>query len=385
MTIKWTWGALLAVAGGCQQSLSLKVESTAEASPLASTAQAEAAACTLTAPVVVATTPTPVFGNLEVDDQYVYYMVTNPEEDFLTDLSRIDKNGEGAPQLIARHGTSVGGLNLFQYTVNPTGIYVMYAGSSDIPSQSGGVWRYGKELLDHQLVSAGGQGGCYAYFVLNFAVAPNGTLWWEQVAAPRFTGETFAPFTNGCEDARNFTLVRVGVGEAKPLILRRTDEVDPFEDLHADNDHVFWKSAEGIFRMSQLGGPETVETLLSTQPVNGRDAVTSFTIDSTSVYWRNEGDVPANLGSVNRITAPGQSEQIFPQDMVGLLSDGENLFGTVFRPAGPPALVTRLKPNGHGKQTLAKGAIGSVAVDDTFVYFLDTSRTKIMKACKEVQ
>lgn len=124
---------------------------------------------------------------------------------------------------------------------------------------------------------------------------------------------------------------------------------------------------------------------VAAQPVNGRDVVTSFTIDANAVYWRNEGDVPANLGSVNRIAAPGQSEQIFPQDMVGLRSDGANLFGTVFRTAGPPALVTRLKPNGHGKQTLAKGAIGSVAVDETFVYYLDDSKRQILKACKEVQ
>jgi hypothetical protein len=65
------------------------------------------------------------------------------------------------------------------------------------------------------------------------------------LAAPRFTGEV----TDTCPDARNFSLARVRPGETTPVILLRSDSVDPFQDLHADADHVFWKNADGIFRM----------------------------------------------------------------------------------------------------------------------------------------
>jgi len=46
------------------------------------------------------------------------------------------------------------------------------------------------------------------------------------------------------------------------------------------------------------------------------------------------------------------------------------------------AKLTRMKPNGHGSFAIARSAPGSLAVDDTFVYYLDTTKTKIMKACK---
>jgi hypothetical protein len=77
------------------------------------------------------------------------------------------------------------------------------------------------------------------------------------LAAPRFTGEA----TDTCPDARNFSLARVRPGETTPVILLRSDIVDPFQDLHADADPVFWKNADGIFRMPSAGG--TPEQLLA--------------------------------------------------------------------------------------------------------------------------
>jgi hypothetical protein len=49
---------------------------------------------------------------------------------------------------------------------------------------------------------------------------------------------------------------------------------------------------------------------------------------------------------------------------------------------GAPFNVFRVKPNGHGLFNLAKGGGGSMAVDETFLYYLDTTGTRLLRTCK---
>src|SRR5262249_58619345 len=126
--------------------------------------------------------------------------------------------------------------------------------------------------------------------------------------------------------------------------------------LLVDDFHVFWSDDGGIWRATATGGdPE----LMLVTPAHG------LAIDANNIYWTQTS--PA---STNRISAPGVSQQIFAGVFEGIISDGTFIYGSVARTGpGAPANVMRSKPNGHGQEVLGKGALGTVAVDDSFIYF----------------
>ncbi len=323
-------------------------------------ATGETTSCPLTEAAVVETG----LGNprqLQVDEASVYYL-QDAGPDIL--FQRIAKDGAGSPQTLFtwRRFAVVGTPD---YAVGSSKVYVMD------PAEGGGQTLGGGhiEIIDKadpsqsQSVAPVSRLDCVGEELRGLALAGDGTVYWMQ--------DNFSIEAEECTQLP-VAIAKLVPGETTAHLIGDTPKSSAVTT--ADNSHFFWASPDtGIFRISHNGGEP--ELLSATSEAAAELTLDTDAIASTAFY--------TTAAKTFSIATFGTSQEIFSSRLVGLTSDGANLFGTVARNMpGNPAWVNRIKFNGHGLAFLGKGAIGTVAVDDTFIYFVDSSGTQIMKACK---
>jgi len=345
MTRKWTRGVLGA------------------ALCVAFSSAAGAQTCPLTQPMVVASGLNSPF-RLVVDDQFVYYLGYPPKS---PGVYRVDKDG-GTPQLIVDGGADTNDSEM-ELAVDATSIYVMYPffdqGSSGLGGGAILVYDKAGTLLRGVGSTPSIPGDCHQPSLTDFAVAPDGDIYWIQKDEPGIFG-------GPCEELAQSGIGRDPAGAASATLLLRT--FGHASHIRADATHIFWDDAQRIERM-QAGGGAVQELAVHVQPV------VSLAIDPNYIYWSYYND--STTQGTYQIVGVGQQVQVVPVGLFDLQTDGSYVYGNNPRTGtGAPFNVYRMKPNGHGLVNLAKGGGNGLAVDDTFVYYYNANRTAIMKWCK---
>ncbi len=331
-------------------------------------ASATGAGCPLAQPVVLASG----LGNqnrLEVNSSFVYFFATPPTGA----IWRVAKEG-GTKEFFTQ--VDVDDSFHWDYAVDDTTVYVMNSGTGEtVGFGDGRVLLFNEDGTVRETISAKQAGDCNTTFLREIALGGDGSIYWLQ--------ESFSDPHKGPCPPEPSRVARVAPGATQPTLLA-TDGAQA-ANLLADAFHVFWSDENGIWRLSKAGGaPELMF---------GAPAVAhGMAIDANNILWTK---VAPGEVQTNRISAPLVNTPIFAPVLDSIVSDGTFFYGTVARHApGAPTNVIRMKANGHGQEVLAKGgilgpsltgAVGGVAVDDTFVYYVDPSGTKILKACKSLE
>lgn len=331
--------------------------------------QASAQTCSLAEPVVIASgVGEPLnfeVGDLHVDDQDVYFFSRPPNHE----IYRVPKDG-GTPMSFAPSGIGDGEQFSFEFVLDATTVYNVLYGELSLGSFSGGLFLYNKDGTQRAFIDAtpNPRTDCWVRVVLETATDGAGNAYWLQ----KFAKPPERPADECPPPPTFYQIMRVAAGTTTPTLVSQMVK-DNAAHLLADASHVYWSDDGGIWRALSTGGPPVL-MLGAPGPVHG------LAIDATNIYWTQ-----SSPPSTNRLSGFDQTEQIFAGVFEGIVSDGTFIYGTVARTGpGAPANVMRLKPNGHGQEVLGKGALGTVAVDDAFIYFRDASQTEILKACKAI-
>jgi len=335
----------------------------------ATLSDASAQTCSLAEPVVIASgvgEPLVGFGekhDLDVDADNVYFTSRPP----IHGIFRVPKAG-GTPTYFGGGGGD-GEQFSWDFAVDDTTVYDIYYGELSTGSSDGLFYLLNKDGSQRAVINAGPSPAtdCWVRIVLETATDGAGNGYWLQ----KFAQDPVAS-PNECPPPPTFyQIMRVAAGTTRPTLVVQMVK-DNAAHLLADPSHVFWSDDGGIWRARSTGGGP--ELMLQAAPVHG------LAIDANNIYWTQ-----TSPPSTNRLSDFDQSVQIFAGVFEGIVSDGSFVYGTVARTGpGAPANVMRIKPNGNGQEVLGKGALGTVAVDDAFIYFRDASQTQIMKACKAI-
>jgi hypothetical protein len=327
--------------------------------------------CPLTSPQLVASGLNDA-ANLVVDEGFVYYL------DGRDGVQSVDKNG-GTPGGVASFDSDYidgeGGTRVFHVRVDEARVYINDPGGGPASGfRAGSVSVRLTETPDSGYgVSSSGTllpFDCHVPMITDFVVAPNGDLYWIQngIAKPQF---------GPCENDTQSTIVWLPAGTTTPKPILKTAGLASV--LRADAIHVFWIEAEHIVRADLRGG--NVNSIEAMVNLGGRP-VADMNIDATHLYWSTPTDSSGNPATYV-VPAPQQEMQILDVALTEIQTDGTFIYGDIRRDGpGAPDNVFRLKPNGHGLTNLAKGGGGGLAVDDTYLYFLDANRTNLLRTCK---
>lgn len=321
--------------------------------------------CPIAAPVVLAT-GIASGAHPQVDDQYVYFIA-------FPGLFRVDKAG-GAPVTLDVLGgqfmAGSGGPGAFDLLIDATHIYVKFPGMVDLDTRPGSVLVYDKAGTRQPGFGTLGQevtGDCDFPFISDFALAPNGDLYWLQHGGDHRSDSS-------CTADTQSELVWVPAGASEPALLLRT--LGGASQVRADDAHVFWMDGSIVGRLPRGGGHVDVLDVLPAQV-----GLPSMSIDASNLYWSSF--VAFGNEVTERIAAPLARQTIATVAFDDLLADGTYLYGNVRRNAPDGGYtVMRMKTNGHGMTAIARSGGNGIAYDDTFVYYFDQKRQQLMKACR---
>jgi hypothetical protein len=348
--------------------------------PERSTSEAAATSCSATEPAVVAVgliaQGFEAATSFKVDDRYLYFLAQPPSGRF----GRVDKEG-GPIQLI----DEVRDEDRLDYAVTPSRIIFQVGGLPvEFGDLQGELRVWDKEL--RRLPNLAGVVHSCADLVVYFGItaASNGDLFWVQ-------GSNARSGTN-CEGGGAFVVgLRSGASEPELLAVKTEDF---WQNLRAVPGKVYFGAREGLVRTagSGGGGVALVGVREFAQPPVAEMAVNDLSIFYSTVTAEN-GD-----GTTYRYDfATGTAVPILSSRLFGLVEKDGFLYGALRRStiADPNVNIVRLKPNGHGFLALAKAHNppdevvfgehanrGAIAVDDSFVYYVDASRDRILKVCR---
>lgn len=302
---------------------------------------------------------------------FVYFFDVPP----VAGLLRSAKEGGTREFFKQTFGPNDGALH-YDYAVDDTTVYLMNSGTAETVGYSdGSVSVYDEDGTERAHIRAKQAGDCNTTFLREIALGGDGSIYWLQ--------ESFSDPRMGPCPREAPRVARVAPGATQPTFLA-TDGTQAAH-LLADAFHVFWSDENGIWRLFNAGG---VPELMFPAPVVAH----GMAIDANNLLWTK---VAAGEVQTNRISAPLVNTPIFAPVLEGIVSDGTFFYGTVARNApGAPVNVIRMKANSHGQEVLGKGGnvmvsltdgVGGVAVDDTYVYYIDPTGTQILRACKSLE
>ena len=308
-------------------------------------ASAQTGGCPPSQPALVTSDVQAPIAHLTIDEGFIYFF----EE---RGLFRVDKDG-GTPEPFGNVVVDVdrlGGPAAFDIAIDASRVYVSRRGTVDGASIDGELY-----ILDKagRLLSRIGArrvltpNDCHVPLVNGIALDPSGDLFW--IEDDRLGSHL------PCDDAVQSRLVRVPKGSAEPMMVNFT-EFFPATFIRPDTTgiHIYYGQFEGLVDATVHLGTE---------------------------YWSALDGPDGGPGTFSGFD--GQIVRIFDDVLTELVADERFVYGDARRDGpGAPFNVFRLKANGHGLYDLAKGGGGSLAVDETFLYYLDATGTRLLRTCK---
>ena len=316
--------------------------------------------------VVATGLDTPV--HLTLDGDFLYFV------DEFNGPARVAKSGGVPERFSGLQGSNppfvYGGAAVFDIAVDSTRIYVSRPGILDPSPTESEVFVFDKTTaLVYDVPGKGAllPSDCHIPWIREIALGPGGDLFWLHEDFPR-------PFlcSNGGPQSG---VVWLQAGSTRPQLVWRTEGIA--HRLRADATHLFWVDVLGVERSEAAGGRIAASLIDATTRT-----IADMNIDANNVYWSTANDGTGQPATY-RVSAPGQRQQIFDDVLTEIVTDGIYVYGDAPRSGpGAPFDVFRLKPNGHGVYNLAKGGGGGLAVDDTYIYYVDARQTSILRTCK---
>jgi hypothetical protein len=370
MNAKWWGTAILALVGACQDQRG-EIDLSATGTR---TEEAPITSCSLTQPAVVAAglrrPDTASIEKLKVDDRFVYFLRTSTTSPVSYTLERIDKNG-GAPQVIVSDSR----ISNPDYAITATQIVFQEGERTDL-RDTGQLLVWDKELRPLPVLEQPIIGCAIKRMSRRITASENGDLYWAQENT-RLTGSS-------CNGRDIKFIAHLAPGASTPVVA--SIWLGTIGPLFADAVGDLYGDALGV----------EVDTGATNAEVS---VVHELAGDVNQIYFTGEVDERGEglTLSERRGVGFGGALPILDNRIFGLTIKDGFLYGALLRDAtdGPNGNIIRVKPNGHGLTFLGRGNIAfngtptaagstasSVAVDDTFVYFMDATSDNLLKTCR---